>query len=94
MNNCLVEIKKEFTIHLVNLLTPLIYEGIQSIYDRALKDFESTVLKYFQNFLSEVKNWSQLMIDEEYSRIKDKMPPYFESLLKNNVICSKFFNKS
>jgi hypothetical protein len=85
MNNCLVEIKKEFTIHLVNLLTPLIYEGIQSIYDRALKDFESTVLKYFQNFLSEVKNWSQLMIDEEYSRIKDKMPPYFESLLKATI---------
>ena len=25
------------------------------------------------------------MIDEEYSRIKDKMPPYFESLLKATI---------
>lgn len=85
MNNCLVEIKKEFTIHLVNLLNPLIYEGIQSIYDRALKCCETTVLKTFQDFLSEIPNWSQLIIDEEYSRIKSRMPPYFESLLKATI---------
>jgi hypothetical protein len=36
MSICLVEIKKEFTIHLVNLLNPLIYEGVQSIYDLSL----------------------------------------------------------
>jgi len=85
MSNCLVEIKKEFTIHLVNLLNPLIYEGIQSIYDRALKCCETNVLKTFQDFLSEIPNWSQLIIDEEYNRIKARMPIYFEPLLKATI---------
>ena len=85
MNNCLVEIKKEFTIHLVNLLNPLIYQGIHSIYNKALQDFEPTVLKTFQDFLSEIKNWNQIMIDEEYNRIKGQMPPYFEALVKATI---------
>jgi hypothetical protein len=85
MNNCLVEIKKEFTIHLVNLLTPLIFEGIQSIYDRVLKDFENTVIKSFQSFLEEIKNWNQIIIEEEYTRIIKQLPPYFESLVKATI---------
>jgi hypothetical protein len=85
MSICLVEIKKEFTIHLVNLLNPLIYEGVQSIYDRALNCCEPTVLKTFQEFLSEIKNWNQQIIDNEYLRIKEKMPSYFDSLLKATI---------
>ena len=35
--NYLVEIKNEYTITLVNILTPLIYQGIDSIYKDAKK---------------------------------------------------------
>ena len=35
MTTLLVEIKNEYTIHLVNILAPLIFEGIQSIYNDA-----------------------------------------------------------
>ena len=31
-SNYLIEIKKEYTIQLINMLTPFIYEGINSIY--------------------------------------------------------------
>lgn len=85
MNNCLVEIKNEFTIHLIKLLHPLIYEGIQSIYDRALKCCEFSVLKTFQDFLSEIPNWNQIIINDEVDRIKARLPSYFDGLLKAAV---------
>jgi len=85
MSNCLVEIKNEFTIHLIKLLHPLIYEGIQSIYDRALKCCELTVLKTFQDFLSEIPNWNQIIINDEVARIKARLPKYFDSLLNATV---------
>jgi hypothetical protein len=85
MSNCLVEIKNEFTIHLIKLLHPLIYEGIQSIYDRALKCCELSVLKTFQDFLSEIPNWNQIIINDEVDRIKAQLPSYFDGLLKAAV---------
>ncbi len=35
--NFLVETKKEYTIQLKNILMPLIYEGIKSIYNQSKK---------------------------------------------------------
>jgi len=37
MSNFLVETKQEYTTQLINVLTPLIYEGIQSIYNEVIK---------------------------------------------------------
>ena len=41
--SCLVEAKKEFTIQLVNTLSPLIYEGFNSIYNEARKLSRKTI---------------------------------------------------
>ena len=47
----LVEAKNEFTIQLVNALTPLIYDGLNSIYNEARKVSKSNeILKMFQSF--------------------------------------------
>jgi hypothetical protein len=56
MINFFIETKSEYTIQLVNVLTPLIYEGIQSIYTEALKlsNESNNVLKVFQSFLKRI----------------------------------------
>ena len=53
--NYLVETKTEYTIQLTNILVPIIYEGISSIYEDALKVANQneelktyTATKYFQ----------------------------------------------
>ena len=35
--NFLIETKQEYTIHLVNSIYPLIYDGLQNIYEEAKK---------------------------------------------------------
>ena len=52
MINFFVETKLEYTTQLVNVLTPLVYEGIQSIYAESLKASKEAnkVLKLFQTF--------------------------------------------
>jgi uncharacterized protein YybS (DUF2232 family) len=49
MLNFLVETKHEYTIQLVNMLTPLIYEGLQSIYSEVVKiSTPENILKNWQ----------------------------------------------
>ena len=44
-----VETKQEYTIQLINILTPLIYEGINSIYTEAVSiSLPENILKNFQ----------------------------------------------
>ena len=74
-SNYLTEIKKEYTIQLVNTLTPAIYEGINSIYSevkKMAKDGEE--LKMFQGFLSKIPTWNEQMITMEATRIKTVTP--------------------
>jgi len=42
MLNLFVETKNEYTTHLINILSPLIFEGIQSIYKDAQKTSNET----------------------------------------------------
>ena len=52
MITILVETKNEYTTHLTNILTPLIFEGLQSVYKQALDTSKNNdVLKLFQSLI-------------------------------------------
>jgi hypothetical protein len=91
--NLLVETKQEFTTQLINMLTPLIYEGIQSIYNDALEvSTNETIFKNFQTFLKNIPKWNNDMIETETNRIltNSKSFSWLEDLikatLKSNII--------
>ena len=85
--NVLSEAKNEYSSRLVTILTPLIIEGIKSIFDEASKlcldnDEEEKYLMTFQNFLSRVPKWNSTIIDEETKRIVTQSNcSYLEDLL-------------
>jgi len=73
----LSEAKGEYSIRLVNILTPYILEGIKSIFDSAKKlcvqnDEYDKYLMTFQNLLARVVNWNDSLISEECKRIINK----------------------
>ena len=68
--NYLVETKTEYTIQLTNILVPLIYEGISSIYEDAIKIAnKDEELKTFQIFLKKIPKWNINLLDNETNRI-------------------------
>jgi hypothetical protein len=68
--NYLVETKNEYTIQLTNILVPLIYEGISSIYDDAIKIAnQEEELKTFQIFLKKIPKWNNNLLENETNRI-------------------------
>jgi hypothetical protein len=82
----LVEQKNIYTIYLVNILTPLIFEGIHSIYIEACKISNTdNVLKIFQSFLKRIPKWNREMIDKEANRIINSTQSY-EWLHLNDLI--------
>ena len=94
MINFFIETKSEYTIQLVNVLTPLIYEGLQSIYAEALKtsDDSNNVLKVFQTFLKLVPKWNPETIKQEADRIMNNsksyswLPDLVKATIKANII--------
>lgn len=73
----LKEAKGEYSIRLVNILTPCILEGIKSIFDNAKhlcmkQDEFDKYLMTFQNLLSRVVNWNEALIQTEVDRIVRK----------------------
>jgi hypothetical protein len=93
MLNLLVETKNEYTTHLINILTPLIFEGLQSIYKEAQKIANhDNVLKIFQSFLKGVPKWNQSIIEKETNRIVNSSHSYgwlndlIKATLKANLI--------
>ena len=95
------EIKQEYTTFLVDVLTPLIYEGIKSIYKDSIKANEQliessksnpdinvmSVLKIFQLGLKEIPKYNYDILQTETNRIKveSKCGEWFEDLLKGVV---------
>jgi len=72
--NVLSEAKNEYSSRLVTILTPLIIEGIKSIFKEAYElcnknDETSKYLMTFQNFLTRIPRWNQQIINEETKRI-------------------------
>lgn len=91
--SCLTEAKNEYSARLVNILTPCIAEGVQSIFQEAwqLCHENDELTKYlitFQNFLVRIPKWNQTIIEEESQRIVSKSNcNYLEDLITCVHIC-------
>ena len=85
--NVLSEAKNEYSSRLVSTLTPLLIQGIKSIFNEAInlcRDNEENekYLMTFQNFLSRVPKWNENIVTEETKRIVEASNcPYLEDLL-------------
>jgi hypothetical protein len=71
----LTDAKNEYTIQLVNILKSSICNGIRYLYDESKKKCVAEnrfneVLSEFQDYLSQIRLWSQDMIENEYKRIE------------------------
>ena len=83
----LSESKNELCARLVNILTPLVLEGYESIFNEAWKvcDDNDELDKYlmtFQNFVSRVPKWNASIIENETNRIIEKSGcTYLEDLI-------------
>ena len=97
MLNLLVETKNEYTTHLSNILTPLIFQGLQSIYNEAKnivnKDGDpNMVLKIFQSCLKSIITWNTVTIDKATNAILTSSQSYdwlndlIKATLKSNLI--------
>ena len=93
MLNFLVETKQEYTIQLINVLTPLIYEGLQSIYQEVIKISTcDNILKNFQTFMQRIPKWNNDIIHNETQRIMNNSKSYswledlIKATLKANII--------
>ena len=93
MLSILVETKNEYISHLINILNPLIFEGMQSIYKEAQKTSDATdVLKIFQTYLKRIPKWNQNLIDKETERIINSSHSYgwlgdlIKATLKSSLI--------
>jgi len=81
------ESKNEWGARLLTILTPLVVEGFQSIYDEAYalcKENNETEkhLMTFQNFISRIPKWNPNIIDNELKRIVEKSGcSYLEELV-------------
>ena len=93
MLNILVETKNDYTTHLSNILSPLVLEGLQSVYKQSLEIAKNNdVLKIFQSFLKAIPKWNQFMIEKETTRIINSSHSYswlndlIKATLKANLI--------
>lgn len=83
----LIESKNEWSARLMNILTPLVISGFNSIwkeaYQIAIKNGEKgKYLMTFQNYLSQVPKWSQTIVQAECDRIVNKSGcSYLQDLL-------------
>ena len=70
------ESRNEWTCRFLDILTPLLHEGVISIFNEAYtlcktNEEEGKYLMTFQNLLSRVPSWNQTIIDTECKRIID-----------------------
>lgn len=98
-----LEIKNEYTEHLVDTLSPFIYEGLTSVYKEAVRVAEESnttdkILMIFQKFLQNINNWSQAKVDNETIRIKqlsntaDYLDDLVKAVIKSNIILLTYSN--
>jgi len=94
----IADIKEEYTNFLIHIISPLIYEGIKSMYNKSLEQEQKYiqmskdnvnvknpgVFKIFQQFLKNIPLLNQSMIESEMIRIRDssKHADIFEKLIK------------
>ncbi|NDC83778.1 hypothetical protein EB093_09000 [bacterium] len=79
--------RDEWCARLVNILTPLVIEGLKSIFNEAWKmsidnDEAAKYLMTFQNLLCRVPKWNSEIIEEERKRIVERSAcGYLEDLI-------------
>jgi len=98
-----LEIKNEYTEHLIDTISPFIYEGMNSIYREAVRIAEETdskdkILLIFQKLLQSVPQWNQIKIEEETNRIKtasntsEYLDDLVKAVIKSNIILLSYSN--
>lgn len=81
------EARNEWAARLISIFTPLVIQGIRSIFNEAWticadKDEFGKYLMTFQNLLCQVPNWNSVIIEEERKRIIEKSGcNYLEDLI-------------
>jgi len=81
------EARNEWCSRLVSIFTPLVSEGIRSIFNEAWKlcvetDEASKYLMTFQNLLSRIPKWNSVIVEEERKRIIERSGcNYLEDLI-------------
>lgn len=73
----LYEARNEWSVRLVSILTPLVIQGVRSIFEESwnlcIQNNEaSKYLMCFQNLLSRVPKWNAIIIEQEVKRIVEK----------------------
>lgn len=72
--NVLVSAKEEYTNQLCYVLSPLIYQGVISLFEESKKipkQVRGISYRNLQIVLANVQNWSSFIIEKETKRIKD-----------------------
>ena len=86
-SNLLNDSKNEWSIRLMNILCGHVIDGFRSIFNESIEVCETNdepekYLMTFQNFLSRIPKWNQVMVDQECSRIKKSSKcSYLEDLI-------------
>ena len=81
------ESRNEWCSRLVSVFTPVVIEGVRSIFNESWKmcldnDEASKYLMTFQNLLSRVPKWNNIIVDEERKRIIERSGcDYLEDLI-------------
>jgi hypothetical protein len=74
---CMIELKKEYTLLLCQVLTPIILEGLQHLYNESKKNSnKNNILKTFQLLLKAIPSWDNDIIRKEIERINFKTKEY------------------
>ncbi len=81
------ESRNEWCSRLVSIMTPLVEEGLRSIFDEAWKicvdsDEMNKYLMTFQNLISRIPKWNEVIIEDERKRIIERSGcNYLEDLI-------------
>ena len=73
----LYESRNEWSARLISILTPLIVQGFNSIFEESINlcnenNENDKYLMTFQNLLSRVPKWNEAILEKEYNRIIDQ----------------------
>ena len=89
----MIELKKEYTLLLSQVLSPVILEGLQHLYNESKKNSnKNNILKTFQLLLKAIPSWDNDIIRKEVERINFKTKEYpwivqlIQSIFKMNIL--------
>lgn len=86
-NSIVVEAKHQYTIQLIDTLSPFIYQGFKNLF-MSCKNSPGA-LKKFQEKLCNVTKWNQDIIDNEYDRIvRTSKCEWIDKLIEVIFICN------